>query len=71
MRLPGSRSDLMNIHVAAWQLDMFGDSSPVIIPVVKPDPLPDPALWSESVRERMVDALISLASDSRRGDRVS
>jgi len=60
----------MNIHVAAWQLDMFGDSSPVIIPVVKPDPLPDPALWGESVRERMVDALISLASDSRRGDRM-
>ncbi|WGS55096.1 hypothetical protein LFL96_34665 (plasmid) [Paraburkholderia sp. D15] len=58
----------MNPHAAAWQLDMFGESSPVVTPPIKPDPLPDPHLWSESVRERMVDALISLASDSRRGD---
>jgi hypothetical protein len=54
----------MNPHVAAWQLDMFGESSPVVTPPPKPDPLPDPHLWSEAVR----DALISLASDSRRGD---
>jgi hypothetical protein len=60
----------MNTHVAAWQLDIFGDCSPVTIPIAKPDPLPDPSLWSESVREKMVDALISLASDSRRGDRM-
>lgn len=58
----------MEMHMAAWQLDMFGDSSPVHIPNPKPDPLPDPHLWSESVRDKMVDALISLASDSRRGD---
>lgn len=58
----------MEPHVAAWQLDMFGESSPVFELVVKPDPLPDPHLWSVSVRERMVDALISLGSDSRRGD---
>ncbi|MGF6915892.1 hypothetical protein [Paraburkholderia sp. 40] len=58
----------METHVAAWQLDMFGESSPVIITSPKPDPLPDPHLWSESVRTKMVDALISLASDSRRGD---
>jgi hypothetical protein len=58
----------MDMHVAAWQLDMFGDSSLVHILTPKPDPLPDPHLWSESVRDKMVDALISLASDSRRGD---
>lgn len=60
----------MNPHVAAWQLDMFGESSPVLTTPPKPDPLPDPHLWSESVRDQMVDALISLASDSRRGDRM-
>ncbi|MFL9995244.1 hypothetical protein PQR34_32395 [Paraburkholderia sediminicola] len=60
----------MNTHVAAWQLDMFGDSSPVVTTPPKPDPLPDPHLWSETVRDQMVDALISLASDSRRGDRM-
>ncbi|TDN59080.1 hypothetical protein [Paraburkholderia sp. BL10I2N1] len=58
----------MEPQVAAWQLDMFGDSSPVVVPLPKPDPLPDPHLWNESIRNRMVDALISLASDSRRGD---
>jgi hypothetical protein len=60
----------MEPHVAAWQLDMFGDSSPVFKPLIKPDPLPDPHLWSDPVREKMVDALISLASDSRRGDKM-
>src|ERR1700682_4966953 len=60
----------MEPHVAAWQLDMFGDSSPVFKPHVKSDPLPDPHLWSDPVREKMVDALISLASDSRRGDKM-
>lgn len=58
----------MEPHVAAWQLDMFGESSPVIVTPPKPEPLPDPHLWSDAVREQMVDALISLASDSRRGD---
>jgi len=58
----------MEPHVAAWQLDMFGDSSPVVVPLPKPDPLPDPHLWSEAIRDKMVDALIALASDSRRGD---
>lgn len=60
----------METHVAAWQLDMFGESSPVIVTPPKPDPLPDPHLWSDSVRTKMVDALISLASDSRRGDNM-
>ncbi|CAE6849529.1 hypothetical protein R75461_07404 [Paraburkholderia nemoris] len=58
----------METQVAAWQLDMFGESSPIVITPARPDPLPDPHLWSEAVRDRMVDALISLASDSRRGD---
>ena len=58
----------MEQHVAAWQLDIFGDPSPVLIQPPKPDPLPDPPLWSTAVRDRMVDAPISLARDSRRGD---
>ncbi|ADG20606.1 hypothetical protein [Paraburkholderia atlantica] len=58
----------METHVAAWQLDMFGDSSPVLVTTPRPDPLPDPQFWSATVRDRMVDALISFASDSRRGD---
>lgn len=60
----------MENQVAAWQLDIFGESSPIVITPARPDPLPDPHLWSEAVRDRMVDALISLASDSRRGDRM-
>jgi hypothetical protein len=58
----------METHVAAWQLDMFGEPSPVHKITPKADPLPDPHLWSESVRDKMVDAVISLARDSRRGD---
>ncbi|MGF6997374.1 hypothetical protein [Paraburkholderia sp. GAS32] len=58
----------METQVAAWQLDIFGESSPIVITPARPDPLPDPHLWSEAVRDRMVDALISLACDSRRGD---
>lgn len=57
-------------QVAAWQLDFFGEELPVLATRRKPDPLPDPHLWSESVREKMVDALISLARDSRRGDKM-
>ncbi|WP_168788801.1 hypothetical protein [Paraburkholderia aromaticivorans] len=54
---------------SAWQLDFFGEATAVsMTPVVKPDPLPDPYLWSESIREQMVDALITLAIDSRKGD---
>ncbi|CAE6956769.1 hypothetical protein [Paraburkholderia domus] len=54
---------------SAWQLDFFGEATAVSIkPVAKPDPLPDPYLWSESIREQMVDALITLAMDSRKGD---
>jgi len=58
----------METQVAAWQLDIFGASSPIVITPPRPDPLPDPHLWSEAVRDTMVDALISLACDSRRGD---
>lgn len=54
---------------SAWQLDFFGEPIAVCItPKAKPDPLPDPFLWSEGVREQMVDALITLAMDSRKGD---
>ncbi|MGF6812748.1 hypothetical protein OKW30_007965 [Paraburkholderia sp. Clong3] len=60
----------METHVAAWQLDMFGDSSPVVVTPPKPDPLLDPQFWSDEVRAKMVDALISFASDSRRGDNM-
>jgi hypothetical protein len=60
----------METQVAAWQLDIFGDSTPVYTTKPKPDPVPDPHLWSESVREQMVDALMTLACDSRRGDKM-
>jgi hypothetical protein len=60
----------MKAEVAAWQLDIFGEASPVLVVPPKPDPLPHPSLWSASVRAAMIDALISLARDSRRGDRM-
>ena len=58
----------MKAEVAAWQLDIFGEASPVLVVPPKPDPLPHPKLWSASARNTMVDALIWLACDSRRGD---
>ncbi|SOE97486.1 hypothetical protein SAMN05414139_10615 [Burkholderia sp. D7] len=60
----------MHNDVAAWQLDIFGNESPIHVVQVKSDPLPDPQYWSESVMDQMVDALISLATDSRRGDNM-
>ncbi|KAF7961874.1 hypothetical protein AWV80_28310 [Cupriavidus sp. UYMU48A] len=60
----------MEMKPAAWQLDFFGDAAPVRIIRPKRDPLPDPIHWSDGVREQMVDALISLACDSRRGDNL-
>jgi hypothetical protein len=61
----------MKSEVAAWQLDIFGGEATRVLAVPpKIDPLPDPQYWSASVREAMVDALVSLARDSRRGDRV-
>ncbi|GAB7549659.1 hypothetical protein [Cupriavidus sp. 8B] len=60
----------MEMKPAAWQLDFFGDAAPVTIDPPKRDPLPDPMYWSEAVREQMIDALISLACDSRRGDNL-
>jgi hypothetical protein len=54
---------------AAWQLDFFGEATAVTTkPVSKPDVLPDPHLWSDSIREQMVGALLTLAMDSRKGD---
>jgi len=58
----------MHNDVAAWQLDIFGNESPIVVAHAKSEPLPDPQYWSESVMEKMVDALVSLATDSRRGD---
>lgn len=61
----------MKQDVAAWQLDIFGgEATPVLVVQPRPDPLPDPQYWSPSVREAMIDALISMARDSRRGDRM-
>lgn len=60
----------METTTAGWQLDFFGEAAAIVRPPPKVDPLPDPSLWSESVREGMVDALISLACDSRRGDNM-
>ncbi|WP_321794628.1 hypothetical protein [Caballeronia sp. J97] len=61
----------MHTEVAAWQLDMFdAPPAPVTRAQPKPDPLSDPQFWSEAVTNKMVDALISLATDSRRGDNM-
>lgn len=60
----------MEPKAAGWQLDFFGEAAPIVVPHPKADPLPDPSLWSVSVREKMVDALLSLACDSRRGDNM-
>lgn len=69
----GSRLPEIPMHtkVAAWQLDMFdAPPTPVVRVQAKPEPLPDPKYWSEAVTSKMVDALISLATDSRRGDNM-
>jgi hypothetical protein len=59
----------MESQAVAWQLDFFAEPTQVpVAPVAKPDPLPHPVLWSAAVKDQMVDALISLACDSRRGD---
>ncbi|MGX6566058.1 hypothetical protein [Cupriavidus necator] len=60
----------METTTAGWQLDFFGEAAAIVVLPPKLDPLPDPSLWSEAVREQMVDALISLACDSRRGDNM-
>jgi hypothetical protein len=60
----------MQEETTAWQLDMFGGPAPIVTRPPRVDPLPDPEFWSESVREKMVDALVSLAIDSRRGDNM-
>ncbi|MDR5776886.1 MULTISPECIES: hypothetical protein [unclassified Caballeronia] len=61
----------MQTEVAAWQLDMFDASAaPMTRVQAKPDPLPDPHLWSAVVKDKMVDALVRLAMDSRRGDNM-
>lgn len=60
----------METTTAGWQLDFFGEAAAIVVPPPKLDPLPDPSLWSETVREKMVDALISLACDSRRGENM-
>jgi hypothetical protein len=60
----------MQNEVTAWQLDMFGGPSAIVPATVKRDPLPDPQFWSNSVIDKMVDALVSLATDSRRGDNM-
>ncbi|RWA55699.1 hypothetical protein AU476_06200 [Cupriavidus sp. UYMSc13B] len=60
----------MDTTTAGLQLDFFGEAAAIVMPPPKPDTLPDPSQWSELVREKMVDALISLACDSRRGDNM-
>lgn len=60
----------MEITPVGWQLDFFGDAAAITVPPPKVEPLPDPRHWGVSVREKMVDALISLACDSRRGDNM-
>ncbi|AOJ73590.1 MULTISPECIES: hypothetical protein [Burkholderia] len=60
----------MKPHVAGWQLDMFGGESPILISPTKPDPLPDPSLWEPHVREKLAEAVIFFALDSRHSDNV-
>lgn len=60
----------MQTEITAWQLDMFGGPSACVTVPPKVDPLPDPQFWSEVVRDKMVDALVSFATDSRRGDNM-
>ncbi|MFL9911999.1 hypothetical protein [Paraburkholderia sp. RL17-337-BIB-A] len=60
----------MQNEITAWQLDMFGGTSLIVTAPSKVDPLPDPQFWSEAVRDKMVDALVSFATDSRRGDNM-
>jgi hypothetical protein len=63
------RSIAMESQAAAWQLDFFAEATPVLAArAAKPDPLPHPSLWSAVIKHQMVDALIALARDSRRGD---
>ena len=60
----------MQSVLVGQQLDIFGGAVPVFRNIPNNEPLPDPSLWSESVREKMIDALISFACDSRRGDKM-
>ncbi|MCK4118381.1 hypothetical protein ACI2UK_13810 [Ralstonia nicotianae] len=60
----------MNTNAIAWQLDFFGEAAPAVPVAQKRDPLPDPQFWSGAVKDQMIDALISLACDSRRGDNM-
>jgi hypothetical protein len=60
----------MESIIVGHQLDIFGEASPVCITIPKPEPLPDPRYWSESTKEKMIDALLALACDSRRGDKM-
>lgn len=60
----------MQTEITAWQLDMFGGPSAIVAAPPKHDPLPDPQYWSDDVMNKMVDALVSLATDSRRGDNM-
>lgn len=59
----------METQAAVWQLDFFAEATRVgVTPAPRPDPLPDPSTWSPEIKDQMVDALITLACDSRRGD---
>jgi len=60
----------MKQHVAGYQCDMFGEPSPILLHTPLIEPLPDPSYWSAAIREKMADALIDLACDSRRGDKM-
>lgn len=60
----------MTSQFIGFQNDMFGEASPIFVTTPKVDPLPHPRYWSETVRDGMADALIQLACDSRRGDKM-
>lgn len=57
----------METNTAGWQLDFFGEAAAIVASRSKKPNAPAPAFLDESVRERMVDALISFACGSRHG----
>ena len=63
----------MTTETTGWQLDCFSEPTPIVVRRPKrptADTSSSPSQWSESIREQMVDALISLACDSRHGENM-
>lgn len=57
----------MESNTAGWQLDFFEEAAAIVIAPRKAEPLPTPVPENDSIKEKMVDALIDLACGSRHG----